>query len=206
MANEIAHNHTLNKTVYAIRFQPDGDVFITSGASDETWGAGGNNALHYAVLMAESTLDSSGHYVGSFDGSSNIGAGVYPVTIYEAPSGVPTDADPQIGQGEIYWDGTAEINPSTLGADIATAQADLDIITGTAGVLIDDGAISEDTYDETTAFPIASEDAGATQIARTGADSDTLETLSDGQDDLSAEHDQIIQNQQIVLNRYPTET
>lgn len=32
-----------------------------------------------------------------------------------------------------------------------------------------------------------------------GADDDTMEVLS-------AEHDQIIQNQQIVLNRYPTET
>ena len=35
------------------------------------------------------------------------------------------------------------------------------------------------SYDESTAFPIKSADSGATKIARTGADSDTLETLSD---------------------------
>ena len=40
-------------------------------------------------------------------------------------------------------------------------------------------AIKATTYDESTAFPIKSADTGATQIARTGADSDTLETISD---------------------------
>jgi len=40
-------------------------------------------------------------------------------------------------------------------------------------------AITSAKYDETTAFPVASADTGATQIARTGADADTLETLSD---------------------------
>lgn len=40
-------------------------------------------------------------------------------------------------------------------------------------------------YDETTAFPIKSADTGATQIARVGADGDTLETLSDQLDGIS---------------------
>lgn len=48
-----------------------------------------------------------------------------------------------------------------------------------------DNAITSAKYDESTAFPIKSTDSGATQIARTGADSDTLETLSD-QIDLQA--------------------
>jgi len=60
-----------------------------------------------------------------------------------------------------------------------TAQADLDIITGTNGVLIDDDAITSAKYDESTAFPIKADDSGNTYIARTGADGDTLETLSD---------------------------
>lgn len=42
-----------------------------------------------------------------------------------------------------------------------------------------DDAITSAKYDESTAFPIKSADSGATQIARTGADADTLETLSD---------------------------
>lgn len=40
-------------------------------------------------------------------------------------------------------------------------------------------AIKKVSYDETTAWPLLAADTGATEIARTGADSDTLETLSD---------------------------
>ena len=42
-----------------------------------------------------------------------------------------------------------------------------------------DDAITSAKYDELTAFPLASADSGSTEIARTGADSDKLETLSD---------------------------
>jgi len=40
-------------------------------------------------------------------------------------------------------------------------------------------SIKAATYDATGAFPLAAVDSGATALARTGADSDTLETLSD---------------------------
>ncbi len=50
--------------------------------------------------------------------------------------------------------------------------------TGDAMTLADD-AITSAKFDESTAFPVKSADSGATQIARVGADSDTLETLSD---------------------------
>lgn len=49
----------------------------------------------------------------------------------------------------------------------------------TAGVSLADDAITSAKFDESTAFPVKSADTGATQIARVGADSDTLETLSD---------------------------
>ena len=42
-----------------------------------------------------------------------------------------------------------------------------------------DDAITAAKYDETTAFPVKLVDTGATKIARTGADGDTLETISD---------------------------
>lgn len=42
-----------------------------------------------------------------------------------------------------------------------------------------DDAITSAKYDESTAFPVVSADSGSTAIARTGADGDTLETLSD---------------------------
>jgi len=48
-----------------------------------------------------------------------------------------------------------------------------------------DDAITSAKFDETTAFPVKSADTGSTQIARTGADGDTLETLSDQVDGTS---------------------
>lgn len=44
---------------------------------------------------------------------------------------------------------------------------------------LNDDAITAAKFDETTAWPVISADTGATQLARTGADGDTLETLSD---------------------------
>jgi hypothetical protein len=86
---------------------------------------------------------------------------------------------------------------ATIDGKIDTAQSDLDTITGADGVtlataqgnyapskagdemdLIDD-AITSGKYDESTAFPVKSADTGATEIARTGADGDTLEDISD---------------------------
>ncbi|KKN05119.1 hypothetical protein LCGC14_1090430 [marine sediment metagenome] len=45
-------------------------------------------------------------------------------------------------------------------------------------------AIKAVSYDETSAFPLKADDSAATQIARVGADGDTLETLSDQIDDV----------------------
>lgn len=56
--------------------------------------------------------------------------------------------------------------------------------TGTDGVKLADDAITSGKYDESTAFPVKSVDSGATQIARVGADGDTLETLSDQLDSI----------------------
>jgi hypothetical protein len=88
-------------------------------------------------------------------------------------------------------------NLTTHDGKLDTAQLDLDTITGADGAtlataqgnyapakagdlmgLVND-AITSDKYDESTAFSVKSDDSGSTQIARVGADGDTLETLSD---------------------------
>ena len=50
--------------------------------------------------------------------------------------------------------------------------------------LVDD-AITLSKFDESTAFPLVASDAGVTQVARVGADGDTLKTLSDQIDGVS---------------------
>ena len=93
----------------------------------------------------------------------------------------------------------------TLSDQLDTAQTDLDTpaqyqadvsnldvavstraVAGDEMDLIDD-AITNDKFDESTAFPLAAVDAGATEVARVGADSDTLETLSDQIDGVDAD-------------------
>ena len=54
------------------------------------------------------------------------------------------------------------------------------------GVTLADDAITSAKFDESTAFPLKSADTGSTQVARVGADSDTLETLSDQLDSVQA--------------------
>lgn len=49
-----------------------------------------------------------------------------------------------------------------------------------------DDVITRDAHDESTAHPLRSADTGSTQVARVGADGDTLETLSDQLDAISA--------------------
>lgn len=81
--------------------------------------------------------------------------------------------------------------------NLAIAQADLDKITGTDGATLAtaqgnytpskagdnmnlaDDAIKAAKFDQSTAHPVESADTGSSKIARTGADSDTLETISD---------------------------
>lgn len=58
-------------------------------------------------------------------------------------------------------------------------------LTDKAGFGLADDAITSAKFDETTAYPLTSADTGATAVARTGADSDTLETLSDQLDGLA---------------------
>jgi len=72
---------------------------------------------------------------------------------------------------------TATISGIATAAIVASEQADTRLLSD--GVTLADDAITASKFDESTAFPVKLADTGATQIARVGADSDTLETLSD---------------------------
>jgi hypothetical protein len=75
---------------------------------------------------------------------------------------------------------TGDVAGKVLGGGISTITA-----TGVQASLADD-AITSAKFDESTAYPLKAADTGATQIARVGADSDTLETLSDQVDTVIA--------------------
>jgi hypothetical protein len=71
---------------------------------------------------------------------------------------------------------TATISSIATAGIVASAQADTVLLSD--GVTLADDAITAAKFDESTAFPLKAADTGSTQVARTGADGDTLETLS----------------------------
>lgn len=115
-------------------------------------------------------------------------------------SGISYPSVASIADG--VWDetSTGHTDAGKAGAQLWT---DIDAIltdTGTDGVVLADDAITSAKYDETTAYPLKSADSGSTQVARVGADGDTLETLSDQIDDtatpaeVDSEVDEAIEN------------
>ena len=72
---------------------------------------------------------------------------------------------------------TATISSIATAGIVASAQADTVLLSD--GVMLADDAITAAKFDESTAFPLKAADTDSTQVARVGADGDTLETLSD---------------------------
>jgi len=125
MANEIHWDTAVSLNLYFCAFQLDGDVFLTGGASDETWGTGGRTAADYDEAITETAAGESGHYVGSFAASP--AAGRYKIAIYQRAGANPANTDMRIARGEIRWDGSAEILPADE-EDITTAHTTTDAL------------------------------------------------------------------------------
>lgn len=105
-ADEIPVDYTSGETLYACRF--DGaKVYVSDGSATEDW----STVADYVVTMTEN--GSGGHYVGDFDTDTNIGDGMYKITVYHQIGGSPADSDPAISVGTIVWIDGAEYNPFT---------------------------------------------------------------------------------------------
>jgi len=149
-------------------------VFITDGSSTETWGDSGHDADDYDVTMTEN--GSGGHYVGSFDADGNIAEGTYRVAFYLQAGANPADTDELIGQTIFSWDGDERVTEY----EIWSVLKDIE---GTGFVKDTDSLVN---------------------LAHTGADGDTLETLSDQLDDIATDVETVIALESKTLNVYPT--
>lgn len=121
------------------------------------------------------------------------GGGVYGV----ANVNIPDDAYSVLwdtgGGSPVY--AAEDLEPMRLreAIDLVT-QTNLDVAVSTRGLadpgdemaLVDD-AITSAKHDEATSFPLSSVDSGSTEVARTGADGDTLKSLSDQIDPVALE-------------------
>lgn len=77
-----------------------------------------------------------------------------------------------------------DLSQASGGGDLAAIKDKTDTIPASPAAVgslmgLSNDAITSAKFDESTAFPVKSADADSTKIARVGADSDTLETLSD---------------------------
>lgn len=117
-------------------------------------------------------------YVGSTKTAS-----VHPNWVTASPDADDTFEIYNLGFGFMPPAVFGNINGNVVGS-VASVTGAVGSVTGavgsvTAGVTLADDAITSAKFDESTAYPLKSADTGATAVARTGADSDTLETLSD---------------------------
>ena len=157
-------------------------VSVTS-ASQFTVGEGvtTNDAYNGMLIMIEDKTDD--HYevrrIVDYIGATR------EVFVDRAFSFTPvTDDDVYLFSG-----GYADVNTTHVGGTAQTANdnsADINTLISNQGnwatatsVDLNADAIKAVSYDESTAFPLRDDDAGSTYIARTGADSDTLEDISD---------------------------
>jgi len=138
----------------------------------------GETSLTVTVDVYEAT---SGTPIVSGASATELGGGLYYYTL----SSGSVDAD--AGYIAIFKTSSSDVVQKWLPAiwTVGTTLKAVDDVTNNVTAGLADDAITSAKFDESTAFPLASADTGSTQVARTGADSDTLETLSDqldGQD------------------------
>ena len=106
-------------------------------------------------------------------------------TLTAIPTGGATEAKQNTAQSDL------DILTGSDGATLATAQGNYAPSKAGDAMALIAGAITSAKFDESTAFPVKSADSGATAVARTGADGDTLKTLSDQSDTIQAKTDNL---------------
>lgn len=113
MANEIWHNYPSGSNLDAYVFKKaDDKVFDQADGGDtfETWADG--NVLNYDIPMAD---QGDGHYTVDFPTViTNSVQQAYRAAIKVRSGGSAAVGDIAVAQGEIIWDGTAEVDIGTI--------------------------------------------------------------------------------------------
>ena len=119
MANEIWHSYDEAGVLYALVWRQTDDKVYDRVAAANTFDTYTDADIATYNVELANIVDSDYH---SVDFPSDIAAGIYRVQIMLQESAVAdtphADNDIAVAQGEIYWDGTAEINTYTLDTSI----------------------------------------------------------------------------------------
>ena len=128
-------------------------------------------SLTVTIDIYEVIRDGTATLVVDDGACTDVGAGIYR---YLLASGTVDAAAEYIG---VFHTATDTVDAQDIPAMWVIDRAGSEKLDN--GVTLADDAITASKFDESTAFPLKSADTGSTQVARVGADSDTLETLSD---------------------------
>ena len=150
MANEIWHNYPEgnNLDVYIFKKTAD-EVFDQADGGDtfEAWNDA--NVLNYDNPMT----DHGGDYYSVDFPAVITTAGVYSIAIAVRAGGTAAVGDKRIAQGEISWDGTAEIDTYTGSVDLTDIEDKIDILDTNLDQLIIDQNRVLNVVDETEEPP-----------------------------------------------------
>lgn len=193
---------TLDATGALSAGTPSGTLYINGTSNGATVTITGSNPYKFSVTLPSltagervdmyitATIDSistAGIVASEQADTTILSDGVAVASIANnaiTAAAIATDA---IDADAIKADAITEIQNGLATPTNITAGTISTVTTVTNGVTLADDAITAAKFDESTAFPVKSADTGATQIARVGADSDTLETLSDQIDSAALE-------------------
>lgn len=126
MANEIWCTFEEGQTLYALIFRKTDDKVYDVVAGSDTFDTYTDDDIDTYDLVLANLADSD-YY--SVDFPSGISAGTYRVQyMWQLGGSIDADADEGVFQGEIDWDGTAEITPSTINTKIDTLDTNVDLV------------------------------------------------------------------------------
>jgi len=145
------------------------DVGITQTGADKVWSS------TTRTVTAATNITSTGNVIGLHTDDKVLLAGTTHTGAVIPTVSTLTGHTPQTG--DTY--AALPTNFSDLAITVTTGKVTIGTNDDKTGYGLADDAITAAKFDETTAFPLASADSGSTQVARTGADGDTLKNLSD---------------------------
>jgi hypothetical protein len=141
---------------------------FAQAAADKVWSTAARSLTTYGTLVADTVTAVWAALTSALTGAGSIGKKLADWVLgTDNKALLSSDAQTGVTIPAVTTVGTVT-NAVTVGTN-----------SDKAGYGLADDAITAAKFDESTAFPLKSADTGATAVARTGADSDTLETLSD---------------------------
>ena len=148
MANEITHSYDSTLSLYCfVRRVSDQYIYDVGDTAFEALGTWNDARAGECDIVMVASGDT--HWADF----PAVAAGVYFVEVREKAGANPDTDDRSVAQGVMYWDGTAEITPSTDSADLTTLEAKIDIIDTNVDDLIVDQNKVLNVVDETRKIP-----------------------------------------------------